>query len=87
MDGWARHWIESGFAALEAEAARGGSRYLGGNEVTVADICLVPQIYNARRVETELAPFPRLLEIEARLGELAAFAAAVPEAQPDAPQA
>jgi maleylacetoacetate isomerase len=86
IDGWARHWVESGFAPLEAEAARSGGRYLGGDAVTVADICLVPQLYNARRVETQLAPFPRRLEIEARLGELAAFAAAVPERQPDAPQ-
>ena len=84
IDQWARHWVESGFAALEAAAARSGDDYLGGNTVTVADICLVPQLYNARRVETDLAPFPNLLEIEARLLELPAFQSARPEAQPDA---
>jgi maleylacetoacetate isomerase len=87
INAWARHWIERGFASLEVEAARRGGRFLGGDRVTVADICLVPQLYNARRVDTELAPFRRLLEVEARLGELPAFAAARPEVQPDAPQA
>jgi glutathione S-transferase len=52
--------------------------------VTLADVCLVPQMYNARRVETDLAPFTNLLAIEARLSALPAFQAARPEAQADA---
>jgi maleylacetoacetate isomerase len=84
VEAWARHWIERGFAVLEAEAGRSGP-YLTGDEPTLADVCLVPQLYNARRVSTDLAKFPRLLAIESRLSELAAFQAARPEIQPDAP--
>jgi maleylacetoacetate isomerase/maleylpyruvate isomerase len=85
VNGWARKWIEEGFAALEASARDSASPYLACSEVTVADVCLVPQMYNARRVETDLAPFPTLLEIERRLLALPAFQKARPEAQPDAP--
>jgi maleylacetoacetate isomerase/maleylpyruvate isomerase len=85
VEAWARHWIERGFAVLEAEASRTGP-YLTGDEVTLADVCLVPQLYNARRVSTDLAKYPRLLAIESKLRELAAFQAAQPEVQPDAPR-
>jgi maleylacetoacetate isomerase len=83
---WCRHWVASGFQALEEEAARGVSdkRHLVGSEVTLADICLVPQMYNARRFDCDLAPYPRLREISAHLEGLPAFARAAPEAQPDA---
>jgi maleylacetoacetate isomerase len=83
---WYRHWVASGFQALEAHAARGGSdqRHLVGADVTIADICLVPQMYNARRFDCDLAPYPRLKEISAYLEGLPAFAKAAPEAQPDA---
>jgi len=86
VNAWYRHWIACGFQALEAEAARGGSdaRHLVGSDVTVADICLVPQMYNARRFDCDLAPYPRLREISAHLEGLPAFAKAAPEAQPDA---
>ena len=82
---WYRHWIATGFRALELEAARGGDHgHLVGAHVTVADICLVPQMYNARRFDCDLTPYPRLRQISAHLEGLPAFANAVPEAQPDA---
>ncbi len=78
IDDWYRHWILGGFAALEAQAPQRG--FFGGDRPDLADICLVPQMYNARRFETDLGPFPRLVRIAAALGELPAFADAVPEA-------
>ncbi|WP_254602143.1 maleylacetoacetate isomerase [Sphingomonas bacterium] len=84
VDAWARHWIAPGFAALEAAAERACGLYLAGDAVTIADLCLVPQIYNARRVDTDLAPYPRLIAIEARLMALPAFAETHPDRQPDA---
>jgi maleylacetoacetate isomerase len=82
---WTAHWIARGFEALEAMAAEGGP-YLMGKAVTMADVLLVPQMYNARRFGVELAPFPTLVAADAALGELPAFAAARPEGQPDAPR-
>ncbi|MDB5394017.1 MAG: maiA [Rhodospirillales bacterium] len=82
LDGWIRHWIAEGFAALEAGAGQGP--YLFGAAVTMADLCLVPQIYSARRFGTELTRYPRLTEIERNLLALPAFDRARPENQPDA---
>ncbi|MFN3287046.1 MAG: maleylacetoacetate isomerase [Sphingomonadaceae bacterium] len=82
---WARHWITRGFAALEAMAAEGGP-YLMGKAVTMADVLLVPQMYNARRFGVDLAPFPRLVAADAAMQALPAVEAARPEAQPDAPR-
>lgn len=84
VDAWARHWIEAGLAALEAFAVQFGGRCLFGDTVTLADFCLVPQLYNARRVATELAQFPRLLAIEATILRQDILASAHPEAQSDA---
>ena len=83
---WYRHWVACGLHALEAEAAgaQGDARHLVGSAVTVADICLVPQMYNARRFACDLTPYPRLNEISAHLEGLRAFAKAAPAAQPDA---
>lgn len=78
IDTWYRHWIIEGFTALEAQAPESG--FFGGDAPDLADICLVPQMYNARRFETDLAPFPRLVRIDTALGELPAFADAAPEA-------
>jgi maleylacetoacetate isomerase len=84
IDAWARYWIEIGLEPLEeiAEANRGD--YLFGSEVTLADLCLVPQLYNARRVQADVARFPRLGEIDARINATAWGQAARPERQPDA---
>jgi len=61
-----------------------GRQYLYGDNVTLADICLVPQMYNARRYYCDLTPYPALVAIDAHLMSLPAFAAARPEVQPDA---
>jgi maleylpyruvate isomerase len=83
---WYQHWIATGFRSLEEDAKRltGDDRHLFGNSVTLADICLVPQMYNARRLECDLGPYPTLRAICAHLESLPAFAEAAPEAQPDA---
>ena len=83
---WIRHWIGEGFRALELLAQRHSAdgRTLYGREVTLADVCLVPQLYNARRFGTDLAPYPTLVGIGAALEQRPAFARARPEAQPDA---
>ncbi len=83
---WARHWIARGFDALEQLVARhsGDGRHCFGSSVTLADVCLVPQVANARRVQLDLAPFPQLAAVVQHLESLPAFAAARPEAQSDA---
>lgn len=83
---WYRHWVAEGFKGLEAQAREFSSdqRYCFGEAVSLADICLVPQMFNARRFETDLTPFPTLTAISSHLESLPAFAAARPEAQPDA---
>jgi maleylacetoacetate isomerase len=78
IDRWYRHWITEGFAALESMAPEQG--FFGGNQPNLADICLVPQMTNARRFETDLAPFPKLLRIDAACNNLEAFQKAAPEA-------
>ena len=77
-DDWYRHWIAQGFAALEAMAPAAGA-YLSGDCPGLADICLAPQMYNARRFDLDLSPYPRLVEIDATLGALDAFRRASPE--------
>ncbi|MEQ1497766.1 MAG: maleylacetoacetate isomerase [Novosphingobium sp.] len=78
VNAWYRHWILEGFAAIEAMAPDQG--LLGGAAPDLSDLCLVPQMANARRFEVPLDPFPRLVRIDAALRELPAFAAAAPEA-------
>ena len=77
-DRWIATWIAQGFEALEAMA--GEARYLGGDTPGIADCCLVPQMYNARRFEVPLETYPRLVEIDAACMELAAFQKAHPDA-------
>jgi maleylacetoacetate isomerase len=83
---WTRHWMSRGFAALEVLVARHSAddRHCFGTSVTLADVCLVPQMYNARRARVDLSPYPRLVAVNTHLENLTAFAAARPEAQPDA---
>ena len=83
-DAWYRHWVETGLAACEALLPRAASGFCFGDRPTLADVCLVPQLYNARRFKCDLAAVPRLLAIDAACRALPAFANAAPEAQPDA---
>jgi maleylacetoacetate isomerase len=77
VDQWFRHWIIEGFTALEAMAPEDG--LFGGDLPNLADVCLVPQMANARRVDTSLDAFPKLLRMDAALTALPAFAAAHPD--------
>ena len=82
---WMRHWMTEGFRALDAllvEPETG--RYCHGDEPGLADACLVPQVYNADRFKVDMTPFPRVRRIADACLQLPAFAAAVPERQPDA---
>jgi maleylacetoacetate isomerase len=85
-DAWYRHWVGEGLGALEARLARepGTGRFCHGDTPGLADCCLVPQLYNARRYGCPLGEFPTILAIEAACLELDAFKAAAPDAQPDA---
>ena len=86
VDMWYRHWITLGFGGLEELARRHSSngRYCYGDSISLADIVLVPQMFNARRFDTDLSAFPTLVSISTHLEAHPAFAAARPEAQPDA---
>jgi maleylacetoacetate isomerase len=81
---WVQHWIEESFRSLEALLAESAGRYCFGDELTIADVFLVPQIYNARRFECDLSSFPTLVRVADTLRALPAFARAAPELQPDA---
>lgn len=87
-DAWVQHWIQDGFAALEGMLADHPSTgtFCEGNTPTLADCCLVPQVYNARRFAVDLGPYPTIVRIEKACLALPAFEAARPEHQPDAPE-
>ena len=85
---WYQHWIAEGFAAIESflqDSATGD--FCHGNSPTLADACLIPQVYNARRIECDLSAYPEITRIDANCLALAAFDRAIPEHQPDAPGA
>jgi maleylacetoacetate isomerase len=82
IDAWYHHWILAGFDALEEMVAP--APYAFGSEVTLADICLVPQVANARRLKVPLDRFPRIVAIDEACAKLPAFEQALPENQPDA---
>jgi maleylacetoacetate isomerase len=83
---WYRHWVEQGLAALEARVVAEGrsGRHVLGDAVTMADVLLVPQIFNARRYDCRLEHVPTLMHIFDHCMELPAFIAAQPARQPDA---
>jgi maleylacetoacetate isomerase len=83
---WYRHWVSTGFDALEGQLAGDSQtgRFCHGETPTVADVCLVPQVANARRYEVPMDAYPTIARIDAACRELPAFADAAPERQPDA---
>ncbi|HEX9159129.1 MAG TPA: maleylacetoacetate isomerase [Rhizomicrobium sp.] len=83
---WQRHWMAKGFAALETLLANSPETgaYCHGDAPTLADVCLIPQMTNARRVALDLSPYPTLMRIEAHALSHPAFEAALPKNQPDA---
>jgi maleylacetoacetate isomerase len=85
VNAWYAHWIARGFRALEEEvqALSADGRHMFGSSVTLADVCIVPQMYNARRLNCDVEPYPRLRAICAHLQTLPAFVRAAPEAQAD----
>jgi len=82
IDDWYHHWILEGFAALEAMIAP--NPYAFGAEVTLADICVVPQVANARRLKVPLERFPKIVAVDAACAKLPGFVKARPDNQPDA---
>jgi maleylpyruvate isomerase len=82
IDAWYHHWVLTGFEALEAMMAPGP--FACGAQVTLADVCIVPQVYNARRLKVPLDRFPKIVAVDAACLKLAAFDKARPENQPDA---
>jgi maleylacetoacetate isomerase len=81
---WASRWIEDGFAALEPMVARHGAGFAFGETPTLADCCLIPQIWASARFGVDMAAFPALAAVAGRAASHPAFAAAHPERQPDA---
>ena len=83
---WYHHWIAEGFRAFEARLAGDPAtgRFCHGNAPGLADCCLVPQVANARRFNCDLAPYPKLVAIDANCRSLDAFQRAAPDRQPDA---
>jgi len=81
IDAWYHHWVIAGFEAIEALVRK---PYACGDRVTLADVCLVPQVYNARRLKVPLDQFPKILSIDAACLAMPAFDRARPENQPDA---
>lgn len=82
---WYQHWVALGLAAFETEIARGpAGRFCHGDTPGLADCCLIPQLFNARRFNCDLSPYPKLLRIEESCSALSAFRDAAPERQLDA---
>jgi maleylpyruvate isomerase len=82
-DMWYRHWVQLGFDAVERWLVRDAAtgRFCHGDSPTMADVCLVPQVANARRFAVDLGPYPRIVGIDAACREMAAFQGAAPERQ------
>jgi len=81
IDRWYAHWISEGLPALEAMAAPKAGKFLFGDGPSAADVCLVPQLYNARRYNVPLDAYPTLLRAEENANKMEAFAAAHPDRQ------
>jgi maleylacetoacetate isomerase/maleylpyruvate isomerase len=78
-DAWYAAWVAQGFSALEAMLTeKSDTLYADGPEPGLADVCLVPQVYNARRYKVDMTPYPRLVEVADRAAQLKAFADSAP---------
>lgn len=84
IENWARRWITAGFQALSVHIGRCGGSFAFGDLPSLADCCLIPQIYSARRFGIDMRRFPQLEAIEVRATALPEFRDAAPENQPDA---
>lgn len=80
-DDWYAHWVDEGLAALEKLAAPRAGKFLFGDQPTLADVCLVPQLFNARRFDIPLTHYPALLRADENVQKLEPFAAAHPDRQ------
>lgn len=81
---WGKYWIQRGFVALEKELASSAGKYCVGDMITMADLFLEPQVYNASRFNVDMSQFPIISRIASSLADLAPFKAAHPANQSDA---
>uniref|UniRef100_A0AC35U9A5 Maleylacetoacetate isomerase n=1 Tax=Rhabditophanes sp. KR3021 TaxID=114890 RepID=A0AC35U9A5_9BILA len=81
---WAHHWINIGFQVLEKMLSESHGKFCFGDQITIADICIPPQVYNATRFDVDMSAFPIISQINDNLSKIEAFAKAHPSAQPDA---
>ncbi len=81
---WSHHWMNIGFKAIEKQLESSAGEFCFGDEVTMADICLVPQVYNANRFKLDMSAFPHIARVVDNCNQLPAFIAALPENQADA---
>ena len=81
---WYHHWIHEGFSALEKQLEKYAGQFCFGDSVTLVDLCLVPQVYNANRFQVDLLPYPNIVRITHNCNQLDAFVSAMPEHQDDA---
>ena len=81
---WIKHWLAVGFSALESRLQQTARRYCFGDQITVADLCLVPQVYNALRFQLDMTNYPLISAIYQRCNQLEEFLKAAPEQQTDA---
>jgi maleylpyruvate isomerase len=81
---WYRHWIAEGLGPIETMLAGAAGEFCVGDAPSLADVCLVPQVYNARRYQCDLEPYPTIRRIDERCRGIDGFARAAPERQPDA---
>jgi len=81
---WSHHWMNIGFMAIEQQLKESSGKYSFGDEITMADICLVPQVYNANRFNLDMAKFPNIARVAENCNQHPAFIAALPENQADA---
>jgi len=83
---WSKYWIDKGFVALEKELKNTAGTRCVGDQVSLADCCLVPQVYNAQRFSVDMTKFPTISRIHGSLEQLPQFQAAHPSKQPDCPE-